>query len=95
MNHYGTLSALQPLLRAIDVSMHRCRRRVSDDSLYYLKDGDGKIILLHKKPNTQRQGYTLADILHWLYLTADASISRQAHVLLSQLDDDSFAALEN
>lgn len=87
MNHYGTLSALQPLLGIGGISMHRCRRRLSDEPLYYLESGQRDSALPGMPPRTSRRGYTLSEILNWLYLTGENPVSQRAYKLLTQLDD--------
>jgi hypothetical protein len=87
MNHYGTLSALQPLLGIAGIIMHRCRRRLSDEPLYYLESGQRDSTLPGLLPKTSRRGYTLSEILNWLYLTGENPVSQRAHTLLTQLDD--------
>ena len=94
MNHYGTLSALQPILHSLGITMRRCRRRLGDESLYYLTEDNRKNIVLSDSSKTHRQGYSLVEILNWLCLTADASASQKAHLLLMQLNEDS-ASLNN
>lgn len=85
MNHFGTLSALQSILISAGLIMHRCRRRFDDEQRYYLEDAQTGNISPDSN-QTSRRGYTLAEILHWLYLKGQYPISQSAQSLLKQLD---------
>lgn len=86
MNHFGTLSALQPILISAGIIMHRCRRRFDDEQRYYLEDARTGNISPDPTSRTSRRGYTLPEILNWLYQTGQQPISQGARSLLIQLD---------
>lgn len=86
MNHFGTLSALQPILISAGIIMHRCRRRFDDEQRYYLEDAQTGDISPDPKSRISRHGYTLSEILNWLYLKGQYPVSQGARSLLMQLD---------
>lgn len=86
MNHFGTLSALQPLLASCEVVMHRCRRRFDDEFLYYLSNVDKESNSVGQPFKARRRGYTLAEILYGLYLRAEYPVAQNAYALLTQLE---------
>jgi hypothetical protein len=86
MNHFGTLSALQPILISAGIIMHRCRRRFDDKLRYYLEDVQTGSISPTSDPQTPRRGFTLSEILNWLYLTGQYPVAQDAQGLLTQLD---------
>lgn len=88
MNHFGTLSALQPILISAGIIMHRCRRRFDDEQRYYLEDVQTGTISPESESKTSRRGYTLSEILNWLYLTGQAPTAQSAQSLLTQLNHE-------
>lgn len=86
MNHFGTLSALQPVLISAGIIMHRCRRRFDDEQRYYLEDAQAGKILRVLPGRMSRRGYTLTEVLNWLYMVGQQPVSQSAHALLTQLD---------
>ena len=87
MNHFGTLSALQPLLGSAGIAMRRCRRRCGDEHLFYLQSLQDGSIIPDGVLRTSRHGYTLSEVLDWLSLTGKPPVARSALALLTQLDD--------
>lgn len=86
MNHFGTLSALQPILISAGIVMHRCRRRFDDEQRYYLEDAQTGNISPDANMRISRHGYTLPEVLNWLYLQGQHPVSQSARSLLMQLD---------
>lgn len=87
MNHFGTLSALQPILNSAGIIMRRCRRRSGDEQLYFLQSLRDGGTIPDAALRTSRRGYTLSEVLDWVSLVGEPPVARSAQVLLTQLDD--------